>query len=160
MNFLPWYNKPLIQFLENFLNKEMDIFEYGAGYSTLYYSAKVRFVCASETKKEWFDFVNLNKRFNNIEIKLCTDLKNFYQSIENFKLNKFDIIIVDSRDRALCAKHSLNNLKENGILILDNSERENLKTIKMEMIQKGFQETIFYGEREDKTFSTSSVFKK
>ena len=158
MQFFPWYNKPLIAFLEVFLHSEMKVFEYGAGNSTLYYSQKVAKVFSAETRKEWFDFVSTNKTKENIEIKLCNNLEFFSNEIENFSEKKFDVIVVDSRDRAKCLLASTSFLKNNGIIILDNSERKNLALPRKNIRDLGFEEKIFYGEREDGDFSTSSVF--
>jgi hypothetical protein len=158
MQFLPWYNKELIAFLEPYLTNKMHIFEYGGGNSTLYYSSKVLSVSTTETRKEWFDFVLSNQTIHNIEIKLCQDLVNFQNEITNFKVKLFDVIIVDSIQRAKCLFTAIDFLKKDGIIILDNSERENLKTAKNKMIELGFDETIYQGERNDGTFSTSSIF--
>ncbi len=158
MQFFPWYNKPLIAFLEAFLNSEMKVFEYGAGNSTLYYSQKVAKVFSVETRKEWIDFVLKNKTKENIEIKLSNNLEFFSNEIENFSEKKFDVIIVDSRDRAKCLSISTSFLQNNGIIILDNSERQNLELPRQNMKDLGFEEKIFYGEREDGNFSTSSIF--
>lgn len=158
MQFLPWYNKELIAFLEPYLTNKMHIFEYGGGNSTLYYSSKVLSVSTAETRKEWFDFVLSNQTIQNIEIKLCQDLINFQNEISNFKVKLFDLIAVDSIQRAKCLLNSINFLSPDGIIILDNSERENLKTAKTKMIEFGFKEVIYQGEREDGLFSVSSVF--
>jgi tRNA A58 N-methylase Trm61 len=158
VQFFPWYNKPLIAFLEVFLHSEMKVFEYGAGNSTLYYSQKVEKVFSIETRKEWLDFVLTNKTKENIEIKLCNNLKFFSNEIENFFEKKFDVIVVDSRDRAKCLATSISFLKNNGIIILDNSERKNLELPRQNMRDLGFEEKIFYGEREGGDFSTSSIF--
>jgi predicted O-methyltransferase YrrM len=160
MQFLPWYNPDLIAFLEIFLKKEHQVFEYGGGNSTLYYSAKVLNVCTIETKKEWIDFVLVHNSKQNIEIKLCENLQNFASEIQYFQVKKFDLIVVDSRDRAKCLSHCLPFLKANGIIILDNSERGNLKLAKEGLILKGFTEKLYTGKRIDGIFSTASVFFK
>lgn len=158
MQFFPWYNKPLISFLEDFLHSEMKVFEYGAGNSTLYYSQKIAKVFSIETRKEWIDFVLTNKTKENIEIKLCNNLEFFSNEIENFSEKKFDVIVVDSRDRAKCLSISTSFLQNNGIIILDNSERKNLELPRQRMRDLGFEEKIFYGEREDGDFSAASIF--
>jgi hypothetical protein len=160
MQFYPWYNFELISFLNNFIKPEFNIFEYGGGNSTLYYSQLAKNVCTIETKKEWFDFVISNKTNNNIEIKLCENLPNFSKEIGNFDIKMFDIIIIDSRDRAKCLEDCLAFLKQDGVIILDNSERENLKLPKMKLINTGFNERLFVGVRKDGILSTSSIFFK
>ena len=89
MTFLPWYNEDLILFLNSHLKPHFNVFEYGGGNSTLYYSNLVNTVSTIETRKEWLDFVLLNKVKENIEIKLCQNLPNFSKEIANFNIKKF-----------------------------------------------------------------------
>lgn len=170
MKFLPWYNAKLISFLEAFLKEDFVVFEYGGGASTLFYASKVRKVCTIETRLLWLNFVLENLALNmqnggellsdNIEIRLCENgnLPNFAKEIANFSEKKFDIIVVDSRDRSKCIQESVNHLNDGGIIILDNSERENLRLAKDFMKSSGFKEEIFSGKRMDGAESTSSVF--
>lgn len=158
MSFKPWYNNELLNFLEGFLKPEFLVFEYGAGHSTLYYSRKVAKVFAIETRKEWLDFVLVNQILPNIEIKLCLNLPGFANEIENFSAKFFDVIVVDSRDRAQCLLKAVGHLRENGLLILDNSERPNLLTAKQHLLALGFVEKLFSGRRDDESISFSSIF--
>jgi hypothetical protein len=161
MNFLPWYNLKLINFLDQILTSNLDIFEYGGGNSTLYYAKKVRSVSTVESKKEWLDFVINNKNnLQNIEIKMPSEIKYFDQMINKFLLKTFDIIVIDSRDRSKCLIQATKYIKKNGLIILDNSERVNLINAKREMIKIGFNEKLFCGFRNDGVFSISSIFSK
>ena len=63
MQFLPWYNSEVINFLNNYLTNKMDVFEYGGGNSTLYYAGKVASVSTIEAKTEWFDFVLFHRGY-------------------------------------------------------------------------------------------------
>ncbi len=52
--------------------------------------------------------------------------KNFFgyaSSIDMYDDNYFDIVFIDGRARPSCIKHSIQKVKENGFLILDNSDR-------------------------------------
>ena len=62
-----------------------------------------------------------------------------------FKENKFDIIIVDGRDRVNCVKNSIDKLKENGIIILDDSERKEYNEAKEFLFYKGYKKIEFWG---------------
>ena len=128
MEFLPWYNEPTIAFLNKILNNKLTVFEYGGGNSTLFYARQTKKVYTIETRKKWVDYILFNGQvFNNIEIKLCSFLPNFANEIESFSINKFDLIVIDLRDRSVCLHKSINFLKPGGIILLDNSERGNLK---------------------------------
>jgi precorrin-6B methylase 2 len=163
MEFLPWYNKNLIQFLKLHLTSSMSVFEYGGGNSTLFYARYVAHVCTIESKQEWFNFIKeKSTKFSlpNITIKICDNLLNFPNEIENFRIKKFDLIVIDSRDRIKCLEKSVSFLKKSGSIILDNSERENLKSAANLMKNFGFYETIFSGIRNDGVYSQSSFFAK
>jgi|GEM_PF-2971260 len=140
---LPWYNQASIDFLES--NKPLlcnyNIFEYGLGYSTIYYSHFVKSITGVETRMEWHNLVNasLPKKQNenlrlNLQLISPNLVHNFADSIEElFFCYKFDksFIIIDSNQRAKCLEKStafaLQNQGLNVVIMLDNSERLNLQ---------------------------------
>jgi len=52
---------------------------------------------------------------------------------------------VDGRQRVNCARFAVDFLTNDGVLILDNSERENYQEIKTLLKDKGFRWIDFYG---------------
>lgn len=60
------------------------------------------------------------------------NFKNYSSKISEFNDDFFDIVLVDGRARPSCIHHSLDKIKQNGILVLDNSDRtyylEQMKT--------------------------------
>ncbi|MCY1532239.1 hypothetical protein D9M68_675000 [compost metagenome] len=58
---------------------------------------------------------------------------------------KFDIVIVDGRDRVNCCKHSLPALNEKGVIVLDDSERESYQEARTFLQKQGFKELSFSG---------------
>jgi hypothetical protein len=68
-NPLPWMNYPFIDFLSKRLYPEMEIFEYGAGYSSLYFANRVGKVISVEYNKEWYDKIkHYQDKFSNIHL--------------------------------------------------------------------------------------------
>lgn len=57
----------------------------------------------------------------------------------------YDLIIVDGRDRVNCCINSLPALKPNGVLVLDDSERERYNEGRNFLINKGFKKIDFWG---------------
>ncbi len=51
------------------------------------------------------------------------NFENYVKSIEAFPDDSFDVVIVDGRARPSCILHAIKKVKENGILIVDNSDR-------------------------------------
>jgi hypothetical protein len=70
---LPWISFAAIDFLEKNLGKNMTVFEYGAGGSTLFFSSRVKSVVSVEHDPAWYRNVTteIDKlHINNCEIKL------------------------------------------------------------------------------------------
>ena len=159
--FLPWYNAPLIEYLHNYLKPEMNIFEYGCGFSSLFYAQKGCTVYGVETKREWSQKINIlakeHKLQDRMNIRICTEIQNFYKSILSYDVI-FDVIIIDSIQRLACLEVAKSVYKK-GIIILDNTERPNLQNAKN--IMNGFKFLEFEGERpSDVKVSKSLVFLK
>jgi tRNA A58 N-methylase Trm61 len=140
--YLPWYNWELIEYLNGLDLRDKAVFEYGIGHSTLYYIQKGASVSGIETRAEWMDFM-LNKT-DKAQVKLCQNISNFANEIEGFG-QKFDIIVIDSRDRAKCLEIAPNFLNTNGFIILDNSERPNLQPAIQATLGSGFKVQKFEG---------------
>jgi len=123
-NPLPWVTYSFIDFISNRINTTMDIFEYGSGNSTLWYSNKVNSVTSVEHDKDWFKEMNKGLPANvNINYEELVN-GGKYSNYPNLLTKKFDIVIVDGRDRVNCMKNSINSVKDNGVIVLDDSERE------------------------------------
>ncbi|MFT4967179.1 MAG: hypothetical protein ACI9CD_000176 [Candidatus Deianiraeaceae bacterium] len=141
--FIPWYNDQLVDFLSAYLKEGMEVFEYGCGYSTLFYAQKSCNVYASETRQEWVTEINTiaqkNNLINNINIQIIHPTE-FPQSILCNRV-QYNVIAVDSIRRLECLKCAKSSC--NGIIILDNSERENLQ--QADCIMQGFQYKVFEG---------------
>jgi len=49
--------------------------------------------------------------------------KKYASAIDQYPNEYFDVVLVDGRVRPSCLNHSLNKIKKNGLLILDNADR-------------------------------------
>ena len=144
-NPLPWVTYGFIDFISERLNKTMDVFEYGSGNSTLWLAKKSNTVIAVEHDKQWFSKVK-NNLPNNVQIYF-EELK-YGGNYSKFSKNigkKFDIVIVDGRDRVHCLISAVESIKEDGVIVLDDSERENYKNGIELLINKGFKKLDFWG---------------
>lgn len=54
-NPIPWNTYPFIKFIGPRLKKNLNVFEYGCGNSTLWYSKRVKSIIAVENDKDWFE---------------------------------------------------------------------------------------------------------
>lgn len=145
-NSLPWYTYPIIQFLEERIEPNMDVFEFGPGRSTLYYSSRVNSVTSVEHDSEWFDKLvrlNLPKNVNLIYQELEYDGE--YCRMANESGQKFDIIAVDGRDRVNCMKNAVDALKDDGVIIVDNAHRKEYEEGFDFLQNRGFKKISFVG---------------
>jgi len=121
----PWFVMAAITQLEDeLLWPGWCAFEWGCGGSTLWLSQWCADVVSVEHDAEWYEQTGheLDKYgIGNVEL-LRFDLGGPYEAaIEHYL--KFDLIMVDGRNRAACIAHAVPHLYSGGILVLDNSER-------------------------------------
>ena len=124
-NPIPWISYPAYHFLEQRLPRELTVFEYGTGNSTLWFSTRAAHVYSVDHDLEWHE--KIKEKISNANVtclyeKLEYGGKYGKKVLEIDKL--FDIIMIDGRDRVNCIYNSVNKLKNDGIIILDNSDRD------------------------------------
>lgn len=158
---IPWLTYPFLDFIEQRLQKEMELFEYGCGNSTLWFSQRVKKVYSVEHNKDWYNIVR-KKIPHNCSLKLKKLNSEEYVSSSSKNNIKFDIIIIDGRKRVECIKKSINNIKYNGIIILDNSERKIYEDGINYLLNHEFKKLDFYGMSPigARTSCTSVFYKK
>lgn len=75
---IPWLTYPFISFIEPRLTKTMDVFEYGCGYSSVWWADKCRTLTAVESVQEWIDVVqNRTKSKSNIKLLYANEKHEF-----------------------------------------------------------------------------------
>lgn len=142
---LPWMSYSILDFFDEKLNKDLTLFEYGLGYSTLYFSKRVKSVWSIEHHKGWYeDIKERMKDQKNVTIE-WEDLDNGYEEAIKKIKDKFDIILIDGRKRVKCAINAFDNLSDNGILILDDSNRDYYQGAFDFYEKKGFRKLTFTG---------------
>lgn len=144
-NPIPWVTYSFIDFIKERLAKHHTIFEFGSGNSTFFYAKYAGIVVSVEHDKEWYDKIVKSKPENS-EMIFCDlvaggDYCHMPLNLEE----KFDIIIVDGRDRVNCCKQAINALSENGVVVLDDSEREKYKAGVDFLTKSGFKHLSFSG---------------
>ncbi len=149
-NYLPWMTYPFIEYICSKLNNNQVIFEYGSGSSTLFFASKVKKLVTLESSKIWYEITKqrlAKAKINNVELIYFEDaLQNDdYQLFASNYKEKFDLIIIDSLKRFACAINSINAIKPNGAIILDDSERKNYRKIFDFFLNHNFTEKNFPG---------------
>jgi hypothetical protein len=138
-NPIPWINYPMIRFLEERLTDDLNVFEFGSGYSTLFYAKKVKSITSLEYDKNWFELITSMVPKNAQLIYKKKDIDGEYCRTIHIANKKYDVIIIDGRDRVNCIKQSFSALSLQGVIILDDSQRERYKKGIVLANEKGFR---------------------
>jgi len=160
-NPLPWMTYSAIHFFEKRINKDMTVFEYGCGNSTLWWAKRVKNIVSCEHDKAWYDTMN-NKISQNVELHQV-DLEyggSYCGKVSDYSMT-FDVVIIDGRDRVNCAKNCLNALTDRGVIIWDDSDRAIYQEGFNYLQEKGYKRIDFEGMGPALTFSwCTSIFYK
>ena len=143
---IPWMNYSFIDFLEPRLKQTMNVFEYGSGYSTLYLSDKVGSVTSVEFDKSWFKKMKLSlDKCENCTVIFRPGQSEYVTAIKEFGDKRFNIIIIDGRDRKECIQHILPLLSDDGVVLLDDSWQEKFDEVFEYFKENRFRELSFSG---------------
>ncbi len=129
---LPWITPDSYKFLDQYL-QPCDIgVEFGSGRSTLWFAKKVSKLYSVEHDAAWYEIISkqiAEAKLINVSYYLfdIVDIEEgilpaYVDVINEVKDTSLDFVMVDGKYRDLCALASINKLKSNGILILDNAD--------------------------------------
>lgn len=124
---IPWMNFPVVKFLEERLNDDLIVFEFGSGYSTYFYAKKVMAVTSVEYDEDWLHLIKSDMPENVNLIYKEKDIDGDYCRVIGITNKQYDVVIIDGRDRVNCVKQSIPALSSKGIILLDDSHRERYK---------------------------------
>lgn len=118
---LPWYTYPAIEYLNQFDFSQKKIFEYGCANSSIFWANRAKSVVSVENNPTWF--AKWQKEFSaaDLEIRLRS-AQNYEKAIFECP-EKYDVIIIDGIKRAACAAAAVEALADEGLIILDDSDR-------------------------------------
>lgn len=142
---LPWLTYPAIHFLQDRVRRHFRVFEFGAGQSTLWWSAQVTEVVACEHNPSWYRQYSQNAPANVKFIYCELDYGGQYCSAATREKTVFHIIVIDGRDRVNCAKVSVGALSDDGVFVWDNTEREKYAPGIKYLESIGFRRLDFWG---------------
>lgn len=142
---IPWVTYPFFSFIAGRLRPDFTIFEFGCGNSTLYYSDNVAHVDAVEHDGEWYHKIKALLPAN-ASLTLCAlQPGGEYSQSAACNGKKYDVIMVDGRDRVNCCKNSISALNAGGVLVLDDAERQRYREGIDFLLSSGFKKIDFWG---------------
>lgn len=122
---LPWITYPAIDFLSQFDFSECYVFEWGSGFSTLWWSERCRQITTVESNETWIPYIQ--KLLPN-SVQFITTPLNKDREVDAFVGSdraEYDVIVIDNNGpyRAACAEAATKKLALGGIVLLDNSDQ-------------------------------------
>lgn len=143
----PWINYSFMDFIDERLTNDMNVFEYGSGLSTLYFARRVKSIVSIEHNKDWFDRVSaLVSDHENAKV-IYVELNDNYPAAIGFAGTdkKFDLVLVDGRMRNDCIENAVGFLSPGGVIILDDSERNRYQPSFVLLENLGFKQISIAG---------------
>jgi precorrin-6B methylase 2 len=142
---LPWINYPAIEFLARRARPDMSVFEYGCGHSTLWWAARVREVVACDHDRDWLERIRPRAPRNVTLRHVPLEYGGEYCRTAAADPGRYDIVVIDGRDRVNCARHAVTALKPGGVIVWDNTDREEYRPGIEALAAAGFRRIEFTG---------------
>ncbi len=136
----PWFTHPFLDILKTWNMCSWDVFEWGSGYSTIWFASRCKKIVSIEHNPEWIKVLRdqlWELGFRNARIKRRTPKWPFHigsgGETSDYVLaiheedTLYDCIIIDGEyHRNTCAVHALKRIKKNGVIILDNANQASI----------------------------------
>jgi predicted O-methyltransferase YrrM len=141
---LPWLPFAVIDVLEERVDRESRIFEYGGGGSTAWFADRAGEVVTVEHDEGWHKaLVEAMSPRSNVNIVWAAELRDYAATIDRYDEQLFDVVVVDGRERIACIEHAMRWVNPGGLLILDDSARP--KYAKADALLQGWPKRDYFG---------------
>jgi hypothetical protein len=121
---MPWIAYRAIDELDNLIQKDWKILEFGSGMSTVWLAQRCELVRSIEHDRAWYEKVSEiieEKKIANIIYEYREPDR--YTDLSAFEDNYFDFVLIDGLQRSECVKSALPKLKNPGFVYLDNCDK-------------------------------------
>lgn len=172
---VPWIPFEAAEWLDSYLTKNMIVFEYGSGGSTLFIAKRVKKLITVEHHPEWHRTISQLLKKENLsnceyvlkEPKLSDNnlldpsnpqsyfssskkyegfgFEDYCKVIESYPDSSFDLVFIDGRARSSCISHALKKICPGGYLLLDDSN--SLRYAKGIELLQGWERKDFVGPK-------------
>lgn len=109
----PWYTMDCLEWLKEQDTKEWNVFEYGSGYSSIWWRLNSKSVESIDSDQTWAEAMN---------VKYIKEKGEYVERVA--RVNHWDCVIVDGSYRYDCIQYSMIHIKSGGYLIVDNWEQD------------------------------------
>jgi hypothetical protein len=135
---LPWYVKPALEWLLKQDVKNWSVWEYGAGYSTIWYRLNAAQIISVEHNEAWATSMGA----------IFFPDKDSYLNSPSFLIeddDEFDLVVVDGEWRDECVPIIKKFVKAGGYLIYDNYDQEGFTSAAgIDAMLEGWTKQVFF----------------
>lgn len=142
---IPWMNYNVVSFLEQRLSKDLSLFEYGSGNSTLFFAERVKDLVSVETDRAWYENLAAKVPANVKLILVAPSDAEAYRRSVGEQGRGFDVVVVDGEDRSSCTIEAGKHLTPRGVIIVDDSQRAPTHAGIERLCRSGFRRLDFEG---------------
>lgn len=139
---IPWFTYPAIAFLEGRVKPDWRVLEYGAGAGTLWWNARSASITAVEHDPSWAKMV-ARKCAANVLVVEGDSAEHYLEPAIGSGF--YEAVIVDGLFREECLEAAPALLAPGGIVILDDSQREEYQPSINSLREFGFRVLSFHG---------------
>jgi len=140
---IPWISYSAFAILRTKVKDDWDVFEFGAGYSTLWWGKHCRSVTSCEHDSGWQQVIA--KKVPGNCVIVSTDLNSEYPLAAARTGRLYDVIVIDGRKRVRCALSSVACLKDLGIMVWDDTDRPHYQGGLAQLAAMGFKRLDLIG---------------
>jgi hypothetical protein len=142
---IPWYSYPVVEFLSRRVGPEMHVFEFGSGNSTLWWAERVESVTAVEHHPQWAARMATTVPDNVSLLHVPLEEDSDYCRSTRHADKQFHVIVIDGRDRVNCARNCLGALRDDGVIVWDDSQRSRYRSGHRYLARRDFRRVEFVG---------------
>ena len=144
-NARPWMNEPVVDFLDQRVNSEMRVFEYGSGASTLFFAARAKEVIAAEHNPQWRESVSQHLPDNAHVVVAPAEPAREYAAAICEADGLFQLILIDGEHRMECVNPAIEKLSSDGVVLVDDCETKHTVGVPEAILERGFRFIPFVG---------------
>jgi predicted O-methyltransferase YrrM len=138
---LPWFTLPCLEWLVKQDISKWVVFEFGCGYSTIWFRKNVNVVFSIDNNSSWAKA--MTAYHTETKEKYISGIKLLFPTTPE-KNDLFDCIVIDGAWRLECLQNSHDRVRSGGYIIIDNWEGEDFPHTKEALeILNGWECQIF-----------------
>lgn len=142
---VPWITYPCQEVLERQLPKDLSVFEWGCGNSTRWWARRSIRVTSVEHDEAWKARIAPQLPPFCTILHQAADSPAYATAIAGAGGGPFDIVVIDGVQRNACAEACLEYLSPRGVIIWDNTDRDEYAPGTARLRQAGFLRVDFWG---------------